>query len=171
MWNNVALLIFATNQLGKMGSYFYLYYHIVIVVDKRENVITENNEQRLYDYIGAFFRNRQSHLVIVNGVEDHLHLLVSLHPTKCLSDIMRDLKTATNKFIKEEKLFPKFKKWQNGYAAFSVSHYKVDTIRNYIARQKQHHSKTKVETEYKAILDAHQLSYNPNDVFGDNPIN
>lgn len=151
-----------------MGSYYYLYYHVVIVVDKREDVITENNEQKLFDFMGSFFLNRQSYLEIVNGTENHLHLLIRLHPTKNLSSIMRDLKSASNKFIKEEKLFPKFKKWQNGYAAFSVSHYKVDTIRKYIANQKEHHSKVVLVNEYKAILDAHQLEYNPNDVFGDN---
>ncbi len=150
-----------------MGSYFYLYYHVVIVVDKREDVITESNEQKLFDFMGSFFFNRQSYLEIVNGTENHLHLLIRLHPTKNLSSIMRDLKSMSNKFIKEEKLFPKFKKWQNGYAAFSVSHYKVDTIRNYIARQKEHHAKVVLVNEYKAILDAHQLEYNPNDVFGD----
>lgn len=154
-----------------MGSYFFLYYHIVMVVDKREDVITEANENRLFDYIGAFFRNRQSHLVIANGIQNHIHLLVSLHSTKCLSDIMRDLKTSTNKFIKEQKLFPKFKKWQNGYAAFTVSHYKVDVVRNYIERQKKHHYKIKVETEYKSLLDAHKIPYDHNDIFGDTPFN
>ena|SRR5574343_24541 len=152
-----------------MGSYFFLFYHIVMVVDKRANVITENNEKRLYDYIGAFFRNRQSHLEIVNGVQNHIHLLVSIHSTECLADIMRDLKTATNRFIKKEKLFPKFKKWQNGYAAFTISHYKVEVVRKYIARQKQHHYKTKFESEYKVLLDAHKIPYNPEDIFGDLP--
>ncbi len=148
-----------------MSSYCYLYYHIVLVVGKRENVFTEEHEQSLYNYIGAFFRNKKSHLECINGTENHLHLLVRIHQSFSIADLMRDLKVATNKFIKENNLFPKFKKWQNGYAAFSVTSYMADRLKKYIQDQKIHHKKTKFTNEFIGILNKHEIEFNPDELF------
>lgn len=150
-----------------MGSYCSLYYHIVMVVDKRENVFTGDNEEKLYNYIGGFFKNKKSHLECINGTANHLHLMVRIHQSFAVADIIRDLKVATNKFIKENNLFPKFKKWQNGYGAFSVSNYMSERLKQYIRDQKIHHKKNKFTNEFIGILNKHQIEYNLDELFDD----
>lgn len=148
-----------------MSSFYHLYYHIVIIVDEREKVITSNNEQKLFNYMKGFARNKKSLIENINAAENHIHILLRLHPSIAMSDFMRDLKVLSNKYIKENKLFPRFKKWQSGYAAFSVSESKVDVVSRYIDKQKEHHKIKTFEKEFIETLDAHKLNYNPNDPF------
>lgn len=148
-----------------MASLTRLFYHIVIIVDKREKAITEKNEEKLYNYIGGYFLNKKSHLEIINGIEDHLHILARIHPSFSLSDIVRDLKTSTNKFIKENNLFPKFKNWQSGYAAFSVDEKRMEGLVNYIKNQKEHHKVYNFQAELIKFLDDYNIEYNSEDPF------
>jgi putative transposase len=146
-------------------SFYHLYYHIVIIVDEREKVITSNNEQKLFNYMKGFARQKKSLIENINAAENHIHLLLRMHPSIAISDFMRDLKVMSNKFIKENKLFPRFKRWQSGYAAFTVSESKVSVVSNYIDNQKVHHKIKTFEEEFVETLDAHNINYNKEDPF------
>jgi len=94
---------------------------------------------------------------IVNGVDDHVHLLVSLRPVHCIADVMRDLKKDSTNWVKES-LDRKFA-WQEGYAAFTVSPSATEAVRNYIANQEMHHGRHSFVDELKELLGKAGVAY------------
>lgn len=101
----------------------------------------------------------------INGTENHIHILSSLHPTIALSDYIREMKTATNKWIKESGCFPHFTSWAEGYCALSCTYRDKETIENYIKNQKEHHRKIYFEDEYKALLQEFEIKFDERYVF------
>ena len=102
---------------------------------------------------------RKGHKVLrINGVEDHVHLLIGLRPQEALSDLMREVKKASNKWIRDKGYVRNFY-WQEGYGAFAVSKSHVDKVIDYIKEQETHHAKRSFKSEYKAFLDKHEISY------------
>lgn len=136
----------------KIMSYTTLYYHIVIRTKYGHHTIPEEYEEGLYKYINGYVKNNKSVLCKINGTSNHLHLLVSLHATVCLSDFVRDLKTSTNKWMKAHGGFPDFTSWGVMYAAFTCGQSDVDLITNYIDKQKEHHRKNTFEDEYRKLI-------------------
>ena len=94
---------------------------------------------------------------IVGGVEDHVHLLVSLRPVSCLADVMRDLKKGSSNWVKDN-LNRRFA-WQEGYAAFTVSPHATDSVRKYIAGQESHHAKASFSDELRDLLNRAGIAY------------
>jgi putative transposase len=79
--------------------------------------------------------------IIVNGVEDHVYVFVGLKPTMCISDLVRDIKNNTSKFINDQKFLKTKFEWQEGFGAFYYAHSQMNNVYNYIAKQEQHHKK------------------------------
>ncbi|MCK4531177.1 MAG: IS200/IS605 family transposase [Candidatus Marinimicrobia bacterium] len=119
-----------------MGTYRQLLYHLVFEPYKREKVFLEKNQNRLFAYIRHIIENKNCKLYAINGIEDHIHLLVYIRPDITISDFIKDIKVATSMFIKQEKLFPYFKKWATGYSIFTRPYESLDTIIKYIEDQK-----------------------------------
>jgi len=95
----------------------------------------------------------------INGVEDHLHILSDLNPSIALSDLIKDIKISSNKFIKEQNLFPEFIGWQDGYNAFTYSYNAVPNLVRYIQNQEEHHKKATYIEEIKRLLKEHGIDY------------
>ena len=95
----------------------------------------------------------------MGGVEDHVHLLMGLKTTHCLADFSRELKKATSVWAAQNGTQEFL--WQEGYAVFSVSVSMVETVREYIAGQEEHHRKTGFSDELKALLKKHGVNYDP----------
>src|SRR6478672_2252004 len=133
-------------------SYTNLIYHIVFSTKDRLPLVTNEREQRLYEYIGGIIRGPGGILLCINGVEDHIHLLIKLRPDKAVSDVLRDLKSNSSGWMKG--VFPDAIdfSWQNGYGAFTVSESQIDKVAKYIAMQKQHHRKESFENEFISLL-------------------
>ena len=104
-----------------MATYTQILYHIVFSTKERKRVLTVTEREKLFRYIWGVINNHQSHMYRINGVEDHLHILSSLHPTVCLSDFVKDIKTGSSRWIKENVIFRSFDHWQEGYGAFTLS--------------------------------------------------
>src|SRR5690242_11891787 len=102
-----------------MSTHTAIAYHIVFSTKDREPVLNADRREDLFRYLWGIAKNRQSHVYRVNGVEDHLHILTSLHPTVSLSDLVKDIKTGSSRWIKEQSVFRRFSHWQDGYAAFT----------------------------------------------------
>ncbi len=83
---------------------------------------------------------------------DHLHLLVELHPSLALADLVKEIKTSTNRFLRESIDFPDFEAWAEGYAAITYSKNEMAFVKNYIANQREHHQKTTFADEYRKLL-------------------
>ena len=122
-------------------SFTNLLYHIVFSTKDRRPLITPEHELRLYDYLGGTIRKVGGVSLELNGTEDHIHLLAKLRPDCALSDVLRELKANATGWMHD--VFPSVKNfsWQRGYGAFTVSQSNVESVRRYIARQKEHHRK------------------------------
>lgn len=117
-------------------------YHIVYGTKYHQPTITEDHCRDLYAYIYAFLKSKKVFVHRINGMPDHIHILVDIHPTVSVSDLVRDLKVATNKFIKShQSWYPMFVSWEHEYYACSEGRAELEVIRQYIINQKEHHKK------------------------------
>ena len=140
-----------------MGSTFSsLHYHIVFSTKDRAPLITDWWSD-LHAYLGGSVRGIGGTARIVGGVEDHVHLLVSLKPAHCLSDVVRDLKKQATIWAKDNHC-PNFG-WQDGYAAFTVGPKGIENVRGYIAGQREHHKKVSYLDELRKLLDDAGVPY------------
>lgn len=103
--------------------------------------------------------NKGQKLLAINGMPNHIHILIGMKPTCCLSDLIREIKKSSNHFV-NEKQFSTFRfEWQEGYGAFSYNHSLLDSVIHYISNQKEHHRKKSFEEEYKEILRRFEIDY------------
>lgn len=144
-----------------MSTYTQLIYHIVFSTKHREPTLIQDQKKRLFAYIHNLLSEKNCHLYRINGVEDHLHILTHVHPTIAISTLVKDIKLASDDFIKKEEFFPKFKGWQDGYGAFSESIKEKDRLINYIRNQDEHHKKVSFLEEYRGFLEEHQIQFDP----------
>ena len=135
-------------------SYTNLVYHIVFRTYRSIQAINEDHERELYAYMHGYIIHHRAKLYRVNGMPDHVHLLVSLPPDLAVSEFVRGLKYATNTWLRQNPAFPAFSGWGEGYAAFTYSREQIPVVKQYIINQKEHHHKTTFAEEYrKFILD------------------
>jgi hypothetical protein len=92
------------------------------------------------------------HLYRINGVQDHIHILSSLHPTVALADLVKNIKLGSSSWIKESGKFPRFRHWQDGYGAFTASWSERNALIEYIKNQEAHHRRTSFLEEYRSLL-------------------
>ena len=135
-----------------MSTHTAISYHIVFSTKDRTPVLRQDRREELFRYIWGIIKNRHSHLYRINGVEDHLHILTSLHPTVRLADFVKEIKTGSAHWIKEKGVFQRFSHWQEGYGAFTCSQQEIPGLIEYIKGQEQHHRKIKFEEEYRKLL-------------------
>ncbi len=148
-----------------MSTYSQIYIQIVFAVKGRESLILPQWEERLHKYITGIVQNKEQKMLAINGMSDHLHFLIGMKPSCCLSDLVREIKKSSNDFIKVEKL-SKFKfSWQEGYGAFSYSHSQLNDVIAYITNQKEHHRKKSFKEEYVEFLKKFNVDYNEKYLF------
>ena len=143
-----------------MGSTFLsLHYHIVFSTKERRPLMREPWLPQLHQYLGGTARGLGGIAEAVGGVADHVHLLIGLKAAHCLSDFMRELKKASSVWTAEnhEPLFA----WQDGYAAFTVSHSHRNAVIEYIRNQAEHHRQTDFVAELKRPLARNGVEYDP----------
>ena len=144
-------------------SYVQLLYHVIIRTKASQPVLSLECSDELYRYIWGIIRNKNSVLYRINGMEDHVHILLSLHPTIALSDFMREMKAETSKMLKRTAGFEQFTAWSEGYAALSYSLKDKETIINYIKNQREHHKTMSFRDEYVAFLKEMNLELDERD--------
>lgn len=142
-----------------MSTYSQIYIHVVFAVKGRNSLIQPVWEERLYKYITGIVQNKEQKMIAINGMPDHIHFLIGMKPTCCLSDLVREIKKSSNEFIKENN-FTKYKfNWQGGFGAFSYSHSQLDDVIGYIKRQKEHHKQRTFKDEYIQFLKNYNIEY------------
>jgi putative transposase len=115
-----------------MSTHTAISYYIVFSTKNRIPVLEGARREELLRYIWGIIKNRHSRLHRINGVEDHLHILSSLHSTVSLADFVKDIKTGSTLWIKANSVFKRFSHWQEGYAAFTCSKHDIDGLIEYI---------------------------------------
>ena len=147
------------------GTFSQIYIQVVFAVKGRDSLIHSSWEEELYKYISGIVKNKEQKMLAINGMPDHIHFLIGMKPSCCLSDLVREIKKSTNDFIKEKK-FSKFKfQWQEGYGAFSYSHSSLDNVIGYIMNQKEHHKKQTFKEEYLDFLQQYKVEFNEKYLF------
>ena len=126
--------------------------HLVFSTKNRERFIADAIRPHLHAYMGTVLKNVKSPSLLINSVEDHVHVLFSLHRTKALSDVVGDLKASSSKWIKTQSSDLATFGWQGGFGAFSISESNVPAVRAYIENQREHHSKVSFQDEMRAFL-------------------
>jgi putative transposase len=142
-----------------MSTYTQIYYHLVFSTKERAPALTAEKRESLFRYTWGILKNKDCHLYRINGVEDHVHILTSLHPTVTLADLIKDIKIGTSKWIKENAAFPNFTHWQDGYGAFTVSHDDKDDVIEYIKNQEAHHKRMSFRDELRGLLGKFGVSF------------
>ena len=142
-----------------MSTNTQILYLIVFSTRYRERTMIKKDRPEFFQYIAGLLKKKGCHLYRINGVEDHLHILTHLHPSLSLASLVKDIKLATTKLIKEKKLFPNFGGWQDGYGAFTYSIEAVNNLIEYIRNQEIHHKLSSFEEEYRNLLNEHKISF------------
>ncbi|MDO5665818.1 MAG: IS200/IS605 family transposase [Bacteroidia bacterium] len=142
-----------------MSNFRQIFYQIVFSTKDRTPAITEKYETDLYKYIWGVIKNKKCTLYRINGMPDHLHIFSDLHPTVCLSDFVKDIKIASNLWMKESGKFPDFEAWQSGYGAFTYSIREKEMIINYIRNQKEHHKTENFKEEFRRLLEENDVDF------------
>jgi putative transposase len=128
-------------------SFINIWVHLVWTVKKREPLLHKSFRTQLCKHIHQHARQQEIHLDTINGVEDHLHCLVSMKSTQSISQIVKTIKGESSKWLNDVKLVEGVFEWQEGYGAFSVSPTHLKKVRNYIKNQEQHHLNRNFEEE------------------------
>src|SRR5439155_27110792 len=143
-----------------MGSTFHsLHYHVVFSTKERRPFIDDKWRKDLHGYLGGIIRGHGGVAEAVGGVEDHVHLLISLKTTDAPANIIRELKKASSVWAAENHQ-PRFS-WQEGYAIFTVSWTHVAIVRKYIEDQEEHHRKTSFKEEVQRLFERNGVRYDP----------
>jgi putative transposase len=132
-------------------NYLALWYHLIWTTKNREPLLDKKWKWELYAHIKTFCTQKEYHLDFINGVEDHLHLLISPKPQFALSDVVRDIKRDSYYWVKEKGYCQDYFGWQDGYGALTVSPSHVQQIRNYIKKQEKHHKTHSFESELEQL--------------------
>ena len=146
------------------NTYTQLYIQLVFSVQGRESWIKKAWKSELYAYIGGIIRNNKSKPLAINGMPDHIHIFIGYNPARPLPDLVEEIKTSSNKFLKEKFKAPVFN-WQRGYAAFSYSRSHIDAVIKYIENQEIHHQKHTFKEEYLKMLNDFHIEYKENYLF------
>nr|VFJ55957.1 MAG: REP element-mobilizing transposase RayT [Candidatus Kentron sp. DK]VFJ60107.1 MAG: REP element-mobilizing transposase RayT [Candidatus Kentron sp. DK] len=135
-----------------------LHVHLIFSTKNREPFL-ENTEIRdeMHTFLGGIAKKLECPPIIVGGMEDHVHLLCLLGRTVSLADCVKELKRVSSIWIKQRGPALTPFAWQNGYGAFSVSASSVGDVREYIAKQEEHHKRRSFQDEYRALLRKHGL--------------
>lgn len=147
------------------NTYTQLYIHFVFAVKYRNALILPSWKGELYKYITTIIQNYNHKVLIINGMPDHLHVLEGLKPTQSISDLMKEVKQFSSKWINiNNKTIGKFE-WQEGFGAFSYSKSQLKNVFDYIENQEKHHNKKSFLEEYKEILEKFEVDFNIEYIF------
>lgn len=140
-------------------SFACVYLHVVFSTKRRQMLIEDELESRLYEYIGGTLRKTGSTLLTAGGMPDHVHLLISLGKESSISETVRIVKSNSSKWVHTTFENQHGFAWQSGYGAFAVSHSQLAKVRKYIARQRENHQRLTFQEEFKALLERHHVEY------------
>lgn len=141
------------------NTYVQIYIHFIFVVQYREARIDPSWKGDLYQLMGRIAKNFNHKLISINGMPDHVHLLISMRPNQSISDLVQRIKGNSSKWINDNDLTAQRFRWQKGYAAFSYGKSNVPKLIDYISNQEQHHKKKSFQEEYREFLNAFEVEY------------
>ena len=147
------------------GTFSQIYIQAVFAVNGRNNLLLKPWRDEVFKYMAGIIKEKNQKSIIVNGVENHVHLFIGLKPSMALSNLIRDVKNNTSNFINEKQfVYGKFS-WQEGYGSFSYSHSQIEKVYQYILNQEEHHHKKTFREEYLEFLFKYKIDYDEKYLF------
>ena len=149
------------------NTYTQLYVHFVFAVQDRTSLIKSSWKDSLYKYIIAIINEQGHKPYIINGMMDHIHLLVSMNPKQSPYDLMYHVKRSSSKWINSNRLVMGKFTWQEGFGAFTLDKSQIASKIDYIKNQQQHHAKKSFREEYLEFLKESEVDYDDRYIFRD----
>ena len=140
-------------------SYTSLKYHIVFATKERRPFLAGDIRSRAFEFLAGMIRQQGGQPLLINGPEDHVHIVASIHPAIAMADCLRDLKANSTNWIHETFKDLKTFAWQDGYWAFSVSPSVLPQLLKYVTNQQEHHKKTTFREELIWLLKNHGIEF------------
>ena len=147
------------------NTYTQLYNHFVFAVRNRFCVINRSWKDDLYKYISGIITQQGHKMYIINGMPDHIHILVSMSPDQAPSELMYHVKRSSSLWINQNRLVAGSFSWQEGFGAFSVGKPQLPQKINYIEGQEEHHKKTSFMKEYLKFLEEYEVPWDERYIF------
>ncbi len=147
------------------NTYTQIYIQIVFAVKGRKNLIAKQNREELHKYITGIVQNREQKMLSIFSMPDHTHLLVGIKPNIAISDLVRDIKAGSSKFINDNHWINGKFNWQEGFGAFSYSKSQIDNVSKYILNQEEHHKKQTFKEEYLDFLHKFEIEFDEKYLF------
>ena len=133
--------------------------HVIFSTKLRYPLIRDAWRDDLFAYMGGIARDHKATLLASGGIEDHVHLLLKIHPSFAVADTVKLIKANSSRWVNETgRVGGKFQ-WQRGYGAFSVSQSMSHTVKRYLANQRQHHLRQTFRDEYLDTLRRHEIEF------------
>jgi putative transposase len=143
------------------NTFIQIHIHAIFAVQNRRSLIQPQWKNELFKYITGVVQKQGHKLVCINGVADHVHVLIGLRPIQSLSGLMQDVKGDSSKWINKNQLVKGKFSWQEGFGAFSYSLSQVPVVCRYIERQESHHKKETMEEEIQNFLNKFDVPFDP----------
>ena len=147
------------------NTYTQIHLHLIFAVQNRISLIQNIWKDRLCEYITGIVQQHTHKMIIVNGMPDHLHIVIGMRPIQSLSDLMQDIKGNSSKWINDNKLVAGKFAWQEGYGAFSYNKSQLPKLIEYVRNQDEHHKKKTFIEEYKDFLKAFEVEFDEKYIF------
>lgn len=147
------------------NTFTQFYFHFVFAVKRRANLIADEWKVELYKYMTGIVTNENQKMLVINGIADHVHLLIGTKPECSIPDLIRDVKANSSRFINEKGWVKGKFEWQKGYGGFTVGRHELDVKFDYIRRQEEHHREKSFRAEYLELLKAHDIDYDEQYIF------
>jgi putative transposase len=147
------------------NTYTQIYIHVVFSVKFRQYLIQKEWSDELHKYICGIVNGKDQKVFAIGGMPDHIHILINLKPNINISDLVRDIKANSTKWINDKGIVKGKFQWQAGFGAFSISKSQLDIIINYINNQEKHHQKKKFKEEYMDLLQEYEIEFDEKYLF------
>ena|SRR6187401_1482618 len=147
------------------NTFTQIHLQLVFAVKYRAALIHKSWKDELYKYITGIVQGNNHKLLGINGIEDHIHILIGFRTHQSLSDLLEDIKTNSSKWINERGFIRTKFRWQEGYGAFSYSMSHLKNVLTYIENQESHHKKIRFIDEYKSLLKKFEVEYDERYIF------
>jgi len=147
------------------NTYTQCYFHLVFAVKNRDALIKKEWKDEMEMYITGIVQNHRHKMLAIGSMRDHIHILIGYNVNQLIPDLVEEIKTSTNAWIKEKRLSEFKLEWQKGYGAFTHSHSQIDTVVKYILSQEEHHKKKPFKEEYLEMLEKNDVAFNQEYLF------
>jgi REP element-mobilizing transposase RayT len=147
------------------NTYTQIYIQIVFAVKGRQNIIPNQHREELHKFMTGILQKRGQKMLSIFCMPDHAHLLIGLNPANSISDLVRDIKAGSSKFINDNNWVNGKFNWQEGYGAFSYSRSQIHQVIQYILNQENHHKKKTFKEEYFEFLEKFEIEFDEKYLF------